>query len=132
MKSIIKPINIVLFTLVCLFSTSVLAHVGLVGSMPTEGAMLNQSPSQLELNFSAPVRLVKLRLNDGDKDIALTLPNHGESQSDFSVSLPVLMAGNYQVTWMIMGNDGHKMKGQYQFMFHGSKLSAEHQSHHKM
>ncbi|WP_298772554.1 copper resistance CopC family protein [uncultured Shewanella sp.] len=127
-----KSINVVLFAIVYLFSTSVLAHVGLVASTPAKGAMLKASPSQLQLNFSAPVQLIKLRLNNGNKDIALTLPRYAKRQSDFSVSLPALVPGRYQVTWMIMGKDGHKMKGQYQFMLHGSTLSADAHTHHNM
>lgn len=106
-------------------SSSVWAHVGLSSSNPVKGAMLNESPSKLELTYSAPVRLVKVSLqNAQNKSIALTLPGIVKPQSHYSFALPVLAASSYTVSWMTMGKDGHKMKGKFNFMVHGSGATS--------
>lgn len=125
-----KFVSTVLLITGLILSGSALAHVGLSNSTPAKGAMLATPPSVLELTFSAPVRLVKLSLHDSNnKEIALTLPTSTQSQAQYSLGLPVLAASRYTVSWVIMGDDSHKMKGQFEFMVHAStamsKVAAE-------
>jgi methionine-rich copper-binding protein CopC len=123
--NIMKLFNRVLVVTSLFFSASAFAHVGLVSSLPNNGAMLSQAPTTLELAFTAPVRLVKLTLQDEKlQSIPLTLPASTSSQAAFSFTLPVLTATHYTVNWMIMGDDGHKMKGNMSFMLHGSGLNT--------
>lgn len=119
-----KLVNTVLLIAGLILSGSALAHVGLSSSTPAKGAMLTAPPSTLELTFSAPVRLVKLSLKDSsNQEIALTLPASTQSQARYSLDLPVLAASSYTVNWVAMGDDSHKMKGQFNFMVHGSSTA---------
>lgn len=121
-----KLINTVLLITGLTLSGSILAHVGLSNSTPAKGAMLMAPPSKLELAFSAPIRLVKLSLKDAsNQEIALMLPSSTQSQAQYSLDLPVLAASSYTVSWVAMGDDGHKMKGQFEFMVHGSTAMGE-------
>lgn len=121
-----KLINTVLLITGLTLSGSALAHVGLSSSTPAKGAMLVVPPSKLELAFSAPIRLVKLSLKDvSNQEIALILPSSTQSQAQYSLDLPVLAASSYTVSWVAMGDDGHKMKGQFEFMVHGSTAMGE-------
>ncbi|AZG36289.1 copper resistance CopC family protein [Shewanella psychromarinicola] len=106
-------------------SGSALAHVGLSDSMPANGSMVSQAPTTLQLTFTAPVRLVKLTMQDEkQQSIPLTLPSSATSQEAFSFSLPALNAANYTVNWMIMSDDGHKMKGNMSFMLHNAGMNT--------
>lgn len=107
-------------------SSSAWAHVGLSSSTPANGAMLNEAPSKLALTFSAPARLIQLSLKSkAENEIALTLPSRRQSATEFSIPLPELAASEYTVSWMIMGEDTHKMQGEFTFMVHGV-----HMKHH--
>jgi copper resistance protein C len=108
------------FFITALFSSTMAsAHVGLSTSVPMNGAMLEQPPEVLELKFSAPVRLVRLTMKDErNQAVALSMPEGKESQSQFSLVLPELAPAAYTVGWVVLGNDGHKMQGQFNFILH--------------
>lgn len=56
-----------------------------------------------------------------------------DANKNYSFSLPLLAVDTYVVSWTIMGDDGHKMKGQLSFMVHVSKKNErnEAQRHEK-
>ncbi|MBO1897788.1 copper resistance protein CopC, partial [Shewanella sp. BF02_Schw] len=86
-----KLFNNVLVVTSLFLSASAFAHVGLGSSMPANGAMLSQAPTTLELTFTAPVRLVKLTMQDEkQQSVPLTLPSSATSQAAFSFALPAL------------------------------------------
>ena len=111
-----KVIN-VSFCLFCLlFSSMTLAHVSLSSSTPSKGEVLSASPAALALEFSGNVRVVKvvLKNSEGNKvDFGFAPPK--EWGKKFSWPVSILPTATYQVNWVIMGKDGHKMKGAYEF-----------------
>lgn len=111
----------VLVTTFLLVSGFASAHSGLKTSTPKNGAMLAQSPEVLTLEFSADVRLVKLKLMDiSGTEIKLTTKPGKVFTSMFEIPVPALTTGNYQVNWLAMGKDAHKMTGKFSFMVHAS------------
>ncbi len=125
-----------LLTLLCLaFAGPVLAHVKQSGSVPADNAMLMQAPDVLSISFSGPIRLTKVTLlhdNGNTVDFGFT-PTAVATQ--FSWPLPVLEIGSYQVNWVSLGEDGHKMKGDFSFMLHagadaGVKADSAHAHQH--
>ncbi len=125
-----------LLTLLCLaFAGSVLAHVKQSGSVPADNAMLMKAPDVLSISFSGPIRLTKVTLlhdNGNTVDFGFT-PTAVATQ--FSWPLPVLEIGSYQVNWVGLGEDGHKMKGDFSFMLHagadaGVKADSAHAHQH--
>jgi hypothetical protein len=56
--------------------------------------------------------------------VPLSVPKHAQSQANFAIALPALKPAKYTVSWMIMGDDGHKMKGEFGFMLHGAQAAA--------
>lgn len=125
-----------LLTLLCLaFAGPVLAHVKQSGSVPADNAMLMQAPDVLSISFSGPIRLTKVTLlhdNGNTVDFGFT-PTAVATQ--FSWPLPVLEIGSYQVNWVGLGEDGHKMKGDFSFMLHvsadvGGKADSAHAHQH--
>ena len=107
---------ILFFTSVfCLLSQLALAHSPLHHSVPAQDAILEQSPEHLALTFGDTVQLVKLTVIDqtGESlDLSFT-PMKGKA-----LTVPfneLLKPGVYQVNWMILGADAHKMKGLFNF-----------------
>ncbi|MGI5309802.1 copper resistance CopC family protein [Rheinheimera sp. WS51] len=136
---ILKTLKIVSAIAVLLMATTVSAHVDLTETVPADEAMLMQSPATLKLTFSAPVRMMKLSLIDAEKKaVKFGFAASATAASEFEWPLPPLKSGEYQVSWIVMGQDGHKMTGDYSFMLHGdmkleakqlSNQSLNHQSH---
>lgn len=107
------------------FSSAAWAHAGLNSSVPAQGAMLNESPNTLELVFSAPVRLMKISLQDkANNTIALPKPSNNNSSAEYVLSLPKLAPSHYTVHWIAMGEDGHRMQGKFDFMLHAPHHDA--------
>lgn len=102
------------------FSAS--AHVSLKHSTPEQEAMLMQSPELLTLTFSGEVRLAKVKLSDSkDQAIDFAFKPNATPSAKFSWPLPSLAQGNYTVQWLVLGDDGHKMSGSFNFMLHGNQ-----------
>ena len=100
-------------------SMSAFAHTDLASSVPNKNAMLMESPEELAVTFEDKVRLVSLTVsNSKDEPVAIDFAPSMEASETFSYSLPVLMPSTYTVSWTIMGDDGHKMKGDFSFMVH--------------
>jgi len=107
----------IIFT--AIMSTSVFAHTGLTSSIPANNAMLMKSPEKVEVVFKDEVRLVSLSvLNAKDESVEIDFAPSMKASETFSYDLPMLKPSNYTVSWTIMGEDGHKMKGDFSFMVH--------------
>lgn len=123
-------------------STAALAHTGIKSTYPANEQMLEAAPQQLTLNFGAPVRLMKVILMDGDhKDLKIGFKPGAEAGTSFKIAVPEIEVGEYMVSWVTMGKDGHKMSGDFSFMVHGEGMShddghdddhaTEHKGEHK-
>lgn len=108
-------------------SSSVFAHTSLKSSVPADNAMLDQVPTELNLTFGAKVKLVGLTLTDskGSK-VTLDFKPSKDMQISFTQKLPVLKPEIYQVDWVTMGADAHKMTGKFGFMVHGPNGAMPH------
>ncbi|MFT4788474.1 MAG: methionine-rich copper-binding protein CopC [Paraglaciecola sp.] len=107
----------IIFT--AIMSTSVFAHTGLTSSIPANNAMLMKSPEKVKVVFKDEVRLVSLSvLNAKVESVEIDFAPSMKASETFSYDLPMLMPSNYTVSWTIMGEDGHKMKGDFSFMVH--------------
>lgn len=117
-----KSIIIALFVLSLSLSIQAYAHTSLASSMPKDNAMLMESPDNLALNFADDVRLVDLKVKSKKGELVdVGFEPSMDATKNYSFSLPLLAVDTYVVSWTIMGDDGHKMKGQLSFMVHVSK-----------
>ncbi|WP_213997605.1 copper resistance protein CopC [Arsukibacterium sp.] len=93
------------------------AHTSLTSSIPANGQAVAEV-SQLSLEFGAPLRLMSISLTDAaGKNIALEFKRSVTTQSRFVVPTnAALPASSYQVSWMGMGDDGHKLEGDFSFV----------------
>ena len=85
-------------------------------STPKEGGTVAASLSEIELDFSAPLRVTALHVRDAaEHDVALK----GELPKAFAAVLKLgvgaLAPGAYHLSWTAVGEDGHVMKGAIAF-----------------
>jgi len=100
-------------------SMSVLAHTGITSSVPSDNAMLMESPEKIEVAFGDSVRLVSLTvINNEEEAVDIDFAPSMTPSKTFTYKLPMLAPSTYQVSWIIMGDDAHKMKGDFSFMVH--------------
>ena len=114
-----KKIKIAACILGLAISASSWAHVGLKEASPAQDAILMESPNDLSLTFSAKVRLIKLSVStDTQSLVEFGFTPSAEASVMYESQLPNLLPGSYDVNWVALGEDGHKMSGQYQFTLH--------------
>ncbi len=93
-----------------------IAHTGLSGSVPAAGATLSESPCRLELSFDSDVRLIDVGVTDSNGNkVELETTRQLTPAKSFDIPLPSLAPGEYQVRWVVMGGDSHKMSGKFDF-----------------
>lgn len=97
------------------------AHGRLKSSTPAAGAHLASVPAQVRLDFSEAPELtftmIRLQTADG-RAIALTAPAHATDSRRSIVAqvAEAIVAGTYVVMWQIAGDDGHPVRGRFDFV----------------
>jgi methionine-rich copper-binding protein CopC len=128
MRRLAKSISAVL--LVSLLAIAVpqvaSAHAKLTSSTPKNGATVATGLAEIELDFSAPLRVTALHVRDAGKhDVALK----GELPKSFTLvvklGVAALAPGAYQVSWTAVSEDGHVAKGEIAFTVSGSGQPAK-------
>jgi copper resistance protein C len=96
------------------------AHTGLESSNPAADAMLMESPRAVELNFTEEVNLTKFEVVNkmGGAAVEVEFTPSLTANSHFSLPVPEMAMGHYQVNWVLLGKDGHKVEGNFDFMVH--------------
>lgn len=119
-----KILSIIIISGLLLFSSALFAHTGMQSTIPTNNAVLQEAPKTLSLTFKAAVRLMKVGLRDNKLEpVILDFKPTAQPAKSFFIDLPKLTTvGTYNASWMVMGKDGHKMKGN--FIFTVDSLSA--------
>jgi copper transport protein len=96
------------------------AHAGLDESTPASGAVLNDSPTELVLDFDEPVEAslggVDLTTSDGTPiRIGSGDPTPGDASRLVVTDVPPLADGVYVVVWQVTSADGHPARGAFTF-----------------
>src|SRR5262249_10295408 len=98
--------------------TAASAHTELLGTSPSEAAVITAPVNEVTLTFSGPVQ--------GDGGTVTVTDSGGRTYNsgqlsviDFVVHQPVavIAAGSYRVSWSIVAGDGHPMSGEFTFEF---------------
>ena len=96
--------------------TNALAHAKMTASTPKDGSTVAAGLSQIELNFSQPLRLSMVHVRNANKhDIALKSALPTPLASAVKINVESLTPGSYQVSWTAVAEDGHVMKGTFVF-----------------
>lgn len=92
------------------------AHAKLQSSVPSNGSQLTEAPKTLTLKFDDDAQLAVLKLIGAGKEIPIALDKTDKAASTFTVGLPALLPGKYQVRWTaVSADDGHVTKGSFSF-----------------
>lgn len=127
-----KRIKSLLLLPALLLSASLLyAHAHLESSTPADGAVMKQAPAAFALAFSEEVQLLKLEIKGATGTIVSTgfMPV-AEATKTFSIPLQGLAAGAYDVSWTIMGKDGHRVEGTMAFTLDPNATESAGAEHH--
>lgn len=123
--------NVIATLFLLLLSNLVLAHSNLKKSSPADGEMLKASPDVISLTFLNPVKLIKFKLVSANQDPVNTdFKPSMMDRSEFRITPEKLSQGKYTVYWAIMGVDGHKMNGDYQFEIMKMSKDEDQKDHH--
>ncbi len=95
------------------------AHAALRNAVPSAGAVADQPPTKLSLEFSCAIDLTQVELSVEDPaghQVALT-PPEGEAKSGTTIerTTAALAPGRYKVAWRVLSVDGHHTRGTYTF-----------------
>lgn len=92
-------------------------HGMLASSDPSDGAVLDQAPQALTLNFQHAVTLQSITIASGDATpTALTWRRSEHPARSYSISLPALTNGAHEIAFTAAGTGGsHTMSGRIRF-----------------
>ncbi len=94
-----------------------LAHAKMNASVPKDGATVASGLSEIQLQFSKPLRLtlIHVRRVDDQQEMAVSSELPASFVDSAKVTVDALQAGSYEVFWTAVSNDGHVMKGNFAF-----------------
>ena len=96
-------------------ATQINAHAGLKESIPAADSQVQVAPSQIELIFTGPVRLLKVDVV-GDTEAHINFSPASEPESVYRIPAAGLANGEYELTWAAIGADGHTMADSFRFV----------------
>lgn len=116
----------VLVALIALAAPSAaVAHAKMTTSTPVDGSTVAAGVSEIELNFSKPLRLSMVHVRDASKhDVALKSALPVAFGTAVKLSTETLTPGSYEVTWTAVAEDGHVMKGAFTFSVKPDKAAT--------
>jgi methionine-rich copper-binding protein CopC len=94
------------------------AHSFPESETPSAGQKVASAPSEVAINFDAPIEklFAKLQVTDVDgKNEAAGAPQVSDDGRRLSVKVSALKAGDYTVKWAVVGVDTHHTEGSYTF-----------------
>ena len=104
------------------------AHNSLTESKPSNGAILDSSPTTWELTFSKDVPLesatAEIIAASGVRT-QLPTPRHGANKKQVVFTLPVGLAGDVTGRWRLVGTDGHVISARVKFSISTSTTTPQ-------
>lgn len=86
-----------------------------VVSVPADDAVLSQAPTSLSLTFEHAVTLTQVQVHGpGHANIPVNFTAPATATASYSIALPALASGAYEVHWNATGDD-HAMEGTLHF-----------------
>jgi copper transport protein len=108
-----------LFFIIFLGSSIASAHANLISATPKDGQVLNKSPGKISLQFSEQLEpdLIGLKLYDWDgHQIKIDGPKLApKDPSTMTAKIPSLRQGTYTISWSVVSEDSHLVRGAYFF-----------------
>ncbi len=96
-----------------------IAHAMLEKTVPANNSTISTVPKSIELEFGHPTILTKLKVLQGEVEIPVKFERGIVANKTYSIPLPELKPGAYQVKWATLSGDGHAMSGSFKFTISG-------------
>ncbi len=90
------------------------AHTPLKNSSPSADSTVSEVAA-IEVEFSGPVRLVRLQLTQGEVEIPTEFSASAEPAAFYSITAPGIPTGEITVEWAAIGADGHTLTDSFRF-----------------
>jgi len=114
-----------LTTAVLLLPVFALAHTGLKSSTPADGALVNETPTSIDLQFNAAVRLIRVDVTSNGQTLDLGFEPATEAVANYSIATSGLADGNYTVDWAAISGDGHTVTNSFSFTVDSSFATSD-------
>jgi methionine-rich copper-binding protein CopC len=107
--------------LVVFTTAASLWHLHLTDSFPKTDAMLTEAPDSVRLWFNEEPELALAAISLDGEHGAVEMSEVRETDDSKSIKAEVLgevVPGEYRVSWRAAGEDGHAVRGSFDFMVH--------------
>ena len=95
----------------------VAAHTRLLESTPADGSALQAAPRQVQLTYSEAAHLTALTIQAAGEATPHKIgPLPQQAAAKFTIDLPPLAAGSYQLKWRALSDDHHVASGSIGFV----------------
>jgi copper resistance protein C len=112
----LKKIIVIIFSIFIMIPSIVSAHTALESSNPSEGQVVTEDLKEIILTYKTPIEeLSTMKLFKDGNEVAISNFQIQEKQMIATFSEP-LENGTYKVQWSIVGEDGHPITGEINFV----------------
>ena len=109
-------IHATLATLLLSLAIPVLAHEGGASTSPKDGVTIQDSPAEIGIEFGGMMRITQFEVAGPDGPVPLDgQPGSEQVERYFAKPGDILSAGDYQVRWRGLSDDGHMMSDGFNF-----------------
>jgi len=93
------------------------AHTRLLESTPADGSTLQAAPRQVQLTYSEAAHLTALTIQAAGEATPHKIgPLPQQAAAKFTIELPPIAAGSYQLKWRALSDDHHVASGSISFV----------------
>ena len=111
-----KMKTVILTSLMWIWASYATAHSPLESTSPAHAEILTAAPNEIVLNFKGDIRLTRVVMTHTSHNTDLDLDGFKGFLSEYTIRMPSMGAGPYQIEWRGLGEDGHPMIGTFSFM----------------
>lgn len=106
-----------MFAMLVLPVMSAGAHTKVTTSVPANGATVASKLDEIELQFGGKMRLTvfKVKNTGSGETVSPSAPLPHKFVTHTKIGVPPLETGDYEVSWVGVGADGHVVKGHFKF-----------------
>jgi hypothetical protein len=91
------------------------AHSATETTVPADGAILQEPPERVAMEFDGPMRITVIRLLSDGGPIDFEETSGTDAVTRYEATPPTLGPGTYEVEWRGLAEDGHPMHGSFGF-----------------
>lgn len=100
-----------------------LAHAKMTASNPKDGATVPSGLTEIDLNFSKPLRLTLVHVMRAaqQKEVPVTSELPKSFVKAAKLAIEALPTGPYEVSWTAVADDAHVVSGSFKFLVSDAK-----------